>query len=153
MGKEIERKFLVKNQDYKKHAKRKINICQTYLSVSPDSVVRLRLADQTAYLTIKSRTRGCERGEWEYPIPPDDAREMMQTCSCSPVISKTRYIAGRWEIDEFHDSLEGLTVAEIELSHAGEEFELPDFIGREVTGDPRYYNSVLSAEAKLPPTE
>lgn len=153
MGKEIERKFLVKNQDYKKHATRKIDISQTYLSVSPDSVVRLRVTGETAYLTIKNRTHGCERNEWEYSIPADDAREMMTSCACSPVIAKTRYIVGRWEIDEFHGALAGLTVAEIELSRSDEEFELPDFIGREVTGDSRYYNSVLAAEAKLPPTE
>ena len=153
MGKEIERKFLVKDNSYKKYVKRKMDMSQTYLSASPDSVVRLRLAGASAYLTIKSRTHGCERGEWEYPIPPDEASEIMTSCSCTPVISKTRYIVGRWEIDEFHGSLEGLTVAEIELDHAGEDFELPDFIGREVTGDPRYYNSMLSVEAKLPPTE
>ncbi len=153
MGKEIERKFLVKNQDYKKHAKRKLDISQTYLSVSPDSVVRLRVTDETAYLTIKNRTHGCERNEWEYPIPAADAREMMVSCACSPVISKTRYLVGRWEIDEFHGALSGLTVAEIELSCPDEEFEIPDFIGREVTGDSRYYNSVLAAEAKLPPIE
>lgn len=151
MGKEIERKFLVKDESYKKRASRVIEIRQAYLSTSPDSVVRIRVCGPTAFLTIKSRTHGCERGEWEYPVPVSDAIEIMDTCSCSPVISKTRYIVGRWEIDEFHGSLTGLTVAEIELEDADESFERPSFLGREVTGDPRYYNSVLTSSGELPP--
>ena len=106
-----------------------------------------------AFLTVKSRTHGCERGEWEYPIPVSDAIEIMDACSCSAMISKTRYIVGRWEVDEFHGRLSGLTVAEIELQNAEEHFEKPAFLGREVTGDIRYYNSALTSCEELPPTQ
>lgn len=151
MAKEIERKFLVRNDSYKKCANRQIEIQQTYLSVSAEAVVRLRIAGDTAYLTVKSKNHGCQRGEWEYSIPVAEAREMMAECACSPLITKTRYIAGRWEIDEFHGSLQGLTVAEIELSDPDEPFVIPDYIGKEVTGDTRYYNSSLSENGEIPP--
>ena len=153
MSKEIERKFIVKDESYKKRASRVIEIRQAYLSTSPDSVVRIRVSGPMAFLTVKSRTHGCERGEWEYPIPVSDAIEIMDACSCSAMISKTRYIVGRWEVDEFHGRLSGLTVAEIELQNAEEHFEKPAFLGREVTGDIRYYNSALTSCEELPPTQ
>ncbi len=151
MAKEIERKFLVKSDSYRKSADSIHQIIQTYLSVSPESTVRIRILDEQAFITVKSKNQGATRNEWEYPIPSDDAREMIAACACSPVIEKTRYRAGRWEIDEFHGTLAPLVVAEIELTDADEPIEVPDFIGREVTGDVRYYNSVLASTGELPP--
>ncbi len=131
-------------------ADRSRHIIQTYLSPDPDATVRLRITDDEAYLTVKGRNSGAERDEWEYHIPERDAREMMERCRHTPVIDKTRYHVGRWEVDEYHGSLAGLVVAEIELGSADEEIELPPFIGREVTGDARYYNSVLALSGVIP---
>lgn len=152
MGKEIERKFLVNDESYKPLASKSCHIMQGYLSVNPDSTVRVRIKDNDAYITVKTRNRGAVRNEWEYPIPIEDAREMLAEATVTPVIDKVRHIVGRWEIDEFHGALEGLTVAEIELTSESEPFEIPSFIGREVTGDCRYYNSSLTQASELPPT-
>lgn len=150
MAKEIERKFLVKDSAYRAIATTKYHIVQGYLNADPDATVRIRISDRQAFITVKSRNRGAERHEWEYPIPVGDAHQMLSLCRVSGVIDKTRYIveasAGlRWEIDEFHGKLQGLVVAEIELPQADMAFELPDFVGREVTDDPRYYNSSLAS--------
>lgn len=152
MGKEIERKFLVMDDGYKNRATSVASISQGYLSTDPDRTVRVRIADDRGYLTIKSRNVGISRGEWEYEIPVKDARQLIALCPTLQVVTKKRYRVGRWEIDEFEGKLKGLTVAEIELSSEQEEFELPPFIGREVSGDPRYYNSSL-ASASEPPVE
>jgi CYTH domain-containing protein len=97
---------------------------------------------------VKGLNSGAVRDEWEYSIPLSDAQEMLQRCSTGKVIDKTRFIvkSGKhcWEIDEFHGDLQSLTIAEIELSDSDEAFDKPDFIGKEVTGDIRYYNSTLS---------
>lgn len=150
MAKEIERKFLVTSTDYRNMAQSRHVIRQAYLSTSPDCTVRLRTLDNSAFITVKSRNHGASRHEWEYRIPIDDALEMMHCCVISPVIEKTRFRVGRWEVDEFYGRLQGLTVAEIELDDENEPIEFPPFIGREVTGDTRYYNSSLALAGEVP---
>ena len=149
MAKEIERKFLVNDMSFLSHAVSKYEIAQGYLSTDPDATVRVRLSDKQAWLTVKSRNHGAVRGEWEYPVPLQEAAEMLAACCGSRKIEKTRYIvdAGnglKWEVDVFHGRHEGLVMAEIELPEADTPFSRPAFIGREVTDDPAYYNSVLS---------
>ena len=150
MAKEIERKFLVTDTSYRGLSDSSVRIKQAYLSTSPDSTVRLRIAGQKAFITVKSRNHGATRNEWEYEIPVEDVEQMMLTCAASPIIEKVRYRVGRWEVNEFHGHLEGLVVAEIELESEGETFDKPTFIGPEVTGDPRYYNSSLSQASSAP---
>lgn len=146
MAKEIERTFLVCDDSFKRMASRKVNIKQGYLSRDPDRTVRVRIADQKGFLTVKGRNNGCERLEFEYEIPLHDAEQMMFLCP-GRVIDKTRYIIPFegyvWEVDEYHNDLAGLVVCEVELPKASAVFDLPPFAGREVTGDPAYYNSQL----------
>lgn len=146
MGTEIERKYLVKNDDYKRMASVAQEIRQGYLQREPERVVRIRVKDTLGYITIKGITTGCTRKEFEYEIPLIDANEMLEMC-IPPVISKTRYLVpfhGRnWEVDEFHGDREVLVVAEIEMECEDAPLDLPPFIGKEVTGDPQYYNSNL----------
>lgn len=147
MATETERKFLVKG-DYKKFAVKAINIIQGYLIVDPAKTIRVRITDDEAFLTIKSprKDRVLSRGEWEFRIPVNDAVDLLEISLPGRVI-KTRYIipAGdfKYEVDEFHDKNEGLVVAEIELRSEEDVFEKPDWLGEEVTGDPRYYSSML----------
>lgn len=150
MAIEIERKFLVKDSGYMAVADSAVNIRQAYLSTDPRATVCLRIAGDRAFITVKSLNHGAARGEWEYEIPSTDAMEMMERCAVSPVIVKTRYRCGRWEIDRFGGSFNGLTVAEIELTDENEKIDLPAWIGREVTGDARYYNSSLSLTGQIP---
>lgn len=150
MAKEIERKFLVLDSSYRDLAVRKIDMMQGYLSVDPDATVRVRIAGEQAFLTVKSRNCGASRNEWEYQVPVSEAREMLHNCCKSRLIEKTRYVIPAennlfWEIDEFHDALEGLVVAEIEIPAEDYAITLPDFIGEEVTDNPKYYNSSLAA--------
>lgn len=150
MSKEIERKFLVRSSEYRDLATQKKEMMQGYLSLDPDATVRVRIVDEEAFITVKSRNKGAVRNEWEYSIPVDEGTEMLKTCCKSRLIEKTRYIveAGdglKWEIDEFHGSLDGLVVAEIELPEEDYPVILPEFVGKEVTGDPRYYNSSLAS--------
>lgn len=149
MAKEIERKFLVKPgwRDYVDGPG--TEICQAYLSTDPKATVRVRVAGGNAWLTVKGITRGISRDEWEYAVPVADARDMISRCAVRS-LSKTRYRSGRWEIDEFHGALDGLVVAEIELEWAGEDMELPAWIGPEVSGDPRYFNSALAEADGIP---
>ena len=148
MAKEIERKYLVTSLDYRDMASRVRHITQAYLCTDPQSTVRVRIIDDRGKLTVKGITRGATRDEWEFDIPADDARDMIAACARSKIIDKDRYIVNFgghcWEVDEFHGEHEGLVVAEIELGDESERFELPGFIGREVTGDARYYNSSLA---------
>lgn len=142
---EIERKFLVINNKYQ-NAK-SVRIRQGYVCSSDNRVVRVRVKGEKGYLTLKNATVGFARNEYEYEIPVADAIEMLETMCRKPIIDKTRYLynhAGhRWEVDEFHGTHEGLVVAEIELEHVNDTFEKPDFVGEEVTGNPKYYNSNL----------
>lgn len=149
MGKEIERKFLVANDCWKNHIERKYNFLQAYISHRREGIVRLRICDNKAYLTIKGITIGIERHEWEYEIPITDALEMLHNNICEgDYLEKTRYIVKyegyTWEIDEFHGKLEGLVLAEIELNCSQDCPPLPLFIGEEVSGNPKYFNSVLN---------
>ena len=149
MALEIERKFLVKGSDFKAFAEKTIYIEQGYLTTESDCVVRIRIADEKAVLTIKDRNKNnsIARNEWEYDIPLEDAREMMKMCS-SITIYKTRYLVpvGKhvFEIDVFHGENEGLIVAEVELMAEDEFFDCPDWIGEEVTTKESYSNAYLA---------
>lgn len=147
MAKEIERKFLVKNTSYRDMASGRRHIEQAYLSRDPRATVRVRIIDGEARLTVKGLNDGAIRDEWEYAVPVEDARDMTERCATGRVIVKTRYIVPfgglTWEVDEFEGSLAGLTVAEVELPSADAEVTMPPFVGEEVTGDARYYNSSL----------
>lgn len=153
MAKEIERKFLVTDRGALPLNMPHKDIRQAYLNVSPDATVRLRVAGNRAFITVKNRNKGAERDEWEYEIPKSDAADIMDRCECTGEIAKTRYVDGRWEIDVFHGRHEGLIMAEIEMTNPDEPVTLPPYIGREVTDDPRYYNSSLATAEDLPPFE
>jgi adenylate cyclase len=148
MATETERKFLVKGE-FMHLAVREINIIQAYLLRDTDKTVRLRVADNEGFLTIKSRIRpdSITRNEWEFPVSLSDVKEIMSTCLPGRII-KTRYLipSGKhiFEVDVFHDKNEGLIIAEIELSSEDELFEKPDWLGEEVTGKPEYYSSNLA---------
>lgn len=154
MAQEIERKFLVSGE-YKSMATEHIRITQGYISSAHGRTVRVRMAGKKAFLTIKgaSNDAGTSRFEWEKPIEPDDARELMKLCEPG-MIDKIRHIVPygghRFEVDEFFGENEGLVVAEVELTSEDEAFERPPFLDKEVTGDRRYYNSSLT---KLPFTK
>jgi adenylate cyclase len=147
MATETERKFLVKGE-FRHLVVKEISITQSYLSIEPDKTIRLRIADDKAFLTIKTRISGKSfaRSEWEFSIPLSDANDMMHICLPGKIV-KTRYLvpSGKhtFEIDVFHDKNEGLLIAEIELSSEDEQFEKPVWLGEEVTGNPAYYNSNL----------
>lgn len=147
MGQEIERKFLVRGE-YKSQAYASSRIVQGYICSARGRTVRVRIRDAKGYLTIKgaSDAAGMSRYEWEREIPLAEAEELMKLCEPG-VIDKTRYLvrSGRhvFEVDEFYGDNQGLVVAEVELASETEPFEKPAFIGREVTGDVRYYNSQL----------
>ncbi len=151
MAKEIERKFLVTDNSYRCMALRVREMAQGYICREPESTVRVRLADGVGYLTVKTRNRGAVRDEWEFEISAEAALEMLAGV-CGQLIEKTRYVVPAadglfWEVDEFHGRLEGLVVAEIELPTEDTPFEQPRFVGDEVTGNPRYYNSNLAVQA------
>lgn len=147
---EIERKFLVKGS-FKEAAFNAVDMAQGYLSAGGGCTVRVRLAGEEAFLTIKgpSADGGLSRYEWEKEIPVDEARELLALCP-GGIIDKTRYYVRNadgvhtWEVDEFHGDNEGLTVAEVELRTPDDSFDIPGWIGEEVTGDRRYYNTYLS---------
>ena len=147
MGREIERKFLVRGE-YKSQAYAQSRIVQGYICSARGRTVRVRIRDAKGYLTIKGAAdaAGLSRYEWEKEIPLIEAQELMKLCEPG-VIDKTRYLVrcGKhiFEVDEFYGDNEGLVVAEVELASVDEDFEKPDFIGEEVTGDVRYYNSQL----------
>ena len=148
MAQEIERKFLVTNDTYKQSAVSHQRIIQGYISREKTGTVRIRIADDKAYLTIKGKPAAGHfaRYEWEKEIDVNEAKELLKLCQ-GTIIDKTRWIVPatekelKWEIDEFHGKHEGLVLAEIELESEEQEFAKPDFIGQEVTHDPRYYNA------------
>ena len=145
MALEIERKFLVTG-DFKSQAYSSSRITQGYILSAGGKTVRIRIRDDKGYITIKGPSKGFSRYEWEKEIALDEAQQLMELCE-RPLIDKTRYLikSGRhvFEVDEFYGDNEGLIMAEVELESEGEEFEKPDFIGKEVTGDKRYYNGHL----------
>ena len=148
MGVEIERKYLIRMDHWQKINKGKgIYYRQGYISTDPEKTIRVRISDKSAFLAIKGISRGARRLEFEYEIPIIDAKELLNEFSVSTV-SKIRYeieYKGKlWEVDEFLEDNEGLIVAEIELDTENESFELPGWVGDEVTDDEKYYNSNLS---------
>ena len=150
MAQEIERKFLV-DADFKKEAYDAIRITQGYLSSMPQRVVRVRVKGEKGYLTIKGEAdaSGVSRFEWEKEISLQEAQSLLQLAEPG-IIDKTRYLIKNtdgkhiWEVDEFHGENEGLVIAEIELSTENDPFDKPEWLGKEVTGDKRYYNAYLS---------
>lgn len=148
MSTETERKFLVKSE-FRHLAVKKIEIIQSYLVIDLDKTIRLRIADDKAFLTVKSRPKknSITRNEWEVKIPLSDAEEMMRICIPGRIV-KTRYLvpSGKhtFEVDVFHEKNEGLTIAEIELTSDDEYFDKPAWLGEEVTGMPQYYNANLA---------
>lgn len=147
MGKEIERKYLVKAGAWTPQGPG-THFKQGYLNSQKERVVRVRIEGTTARLTIKGITTGATRAEFEYPLPLGDAEVLLDQLCERPLIDKHRHVeeyAGRrWEIDVFHGDNEGLVVAEVELASEGDHVELPPWAGEEVTHDPRYFNSNLS---------
>ena len=145
MGKEIERKFLITGDGWRSGQASLLR--QGYLSTDKHRTVRVRVSGESAFLTIKGLTRGATRREFEYPIPVDDANEMLDEVCKPPLIEKRRYVVRRdgvtWEIDEFLGENEGLVVAEVELQDEDQTFGRPEWLGEEVTQDPRYYNANL----------
>ncbi len=148
MAKEIERKFLVRGEDWRAMA-RGTRYRQGYLSTVKERTVRVRTIDDKGFLTIKGVSVGATRSEYEYEIPAADADEMLDDLCEKPIIEKDRYKipAGdvTWEVDEFFGVNDGLIVAEVELLSEDQSFPKPDWIGDEVTGDPRYFNANLIA--------
>lgn len=143
---EIERKFLVTSGRWRAGA-RASAIRQGYLCLGESATVRIRIADATAFITVKGRTEGISRAEYEYSIPVPDAEAMLETLCARRIIEKTRYAvehAGKlWTVDVFEGDNDGLVMAEVELSGPDEVVHLPDWVGQEVTSDPRYRNSAL----------
>jgi adenylate cyclase len=146
MGQEIERKFLLAGDGWHGLAEG-IEYRQGYLCANKERSVRIRIAGNQGFLTIKGATVGAVRSEYEYEIPLADARSMLESLCPQPQIEKKRYTIPyrgfTWEIDEFFGLNAGLIVAEIELETEDQTFDRPEWIGKEVTGDPRYYNAAL----------
>lgn len=148
MSQEIERKFLVKDMSYKEIAFSSSRIIQGYICSERGRTVRVRIRNEKGFLTIKgaSTDNGLSRYEWEHEIPLNEAQELMKLCQPG-MIDKTRYLVrfGKhiFEVDEFYGDNDGLVVAEVELNAIDEDYEIPPFLGEEVTGQVRYYNSFL----------
>ncbi|RMH79261.1 MAG: CYTH domain-containing protein [Calditrichaeota bacterium] len=144
MGKEIERKFLVTSDAWRPLVVQQRRYLQGYLSLDEKRVVRVRLIDNAAVLSIKGIITPAQRWEFEYPIPVEDAQTLLTHLCHQPLIRKIRYLVPfggmRWEIDEFQGENEGLIIAEVELSREGQSILLPEWVGQEVTEDPRYLN-------------
>ncbi len=147
MSEEIERKFLIINDNWKKLPLKSSDYIQGYLSTNEKCSIRVRIAGDNATLNVKSATLGIYRSEYDYPIPLEDAREMLDKLCIHPLIEKTRYKIyldkHTWEIDVFSGENDGLIVAEVELESVDEDFVKPDWVGEEVSDDPRYYNVCL----------
>ena len=147
MAQEIERKFRVANDDWRAMATSSSSLKQGYLSSSAEATVRVRLEDNLGTLTIKSKTKGITRNEFEYAIPAQEAKELLMLCK-GPLIEKIRYRIPQenhtWEIDVFEGDNDGLIIAEIELTSDEDYFAKPQWLGEEVSGDSRYYNSNLA---------
>ncbi|MCC5857369.1 MAG: CYTH domain-containing protein [Ectothiorhodospiraceae bacterium] len=147
MAAEIERKFLVTSDNWRSSVQRSLPMRQGYLAGGQTSSVRIRVSGDRAWLNIKGATLGVRRREYEYSIPVDEAREMLDHLCQGPLIEKVRHevrVGGHlWEVDEFLGDNAGLIVAEVELDSEDEAFDTPDWAGEEVSHDPRYYNVSL----------
>ncbi len=146
MGIEIERKFLLKNEEWRLEVSSKTIIKQGYLNSDKERTVRIRVRNDKGFLTIKGENTNATRQEYEYEIPVPDAESLLLLCQ-KPIIEKVRYLVPRggktWEIDDFGGDNLGLILAEIELESEEEQIEIPSWIGTEVTHDTRYFNSSL----------
>lgn len=146
MATEIERKFLVTGIEWRRPDA--LHYSQGYLNRDRERTVRIRLAGEQAFLTVKGLTRGAWRSEFEYPIPVADAEQLLKLCD-GPVVRKLRHVVMhhglKWEVDEFLDENAGLVVAEVELECEDQPFDQPGWLGQEVTEDPRYFNANLAA--------
>ncbi len=146
MGTEIERKFLVKSDTFSKQNGSEYK--QGYLNTDAARTVRVRVAGAKAFITVKGKNTGASRAEFEYEVPVADANDMLKLCEA--LIEKTRYIIVHegmtWEVDVFHGDNKGLIMAEIELENEEQVFAKPEWLGKEVTGDARYYNSNLASK-------
>ena len=147
MAIEIERKFLLKNETWRQQADDGKDYIQGYLLGSKQASVRIRIEGNKAFINIKSATLGIRRQEYEYAIPVNDAKELLNNLCEQPLIEKTRYLIKEydlcWEIDVFKGQNQGLVVAEVELSSEQQSFHKPAWLGEEVSDDPRYYNVSL----------
>lgn len=147
MNNEIERKFLLKNADWKKFADVGVSIKQGYLNSSQELTTRIRTKGNQGFITIKGKTEGISRAEFEYKIPLEDALNLLKLCQNS-IIEKTRFEVKIdtkvWEIDVFEGENQGLIVAEIELSSETETFEKPEWLGEEVSFENKYFNACLA---------
>lgn len=150
MGVEVERKFLVSHDSWRQDVERSVALTQGYFRAQ-DATIRVRVADDVAFLTIKGKTVGVTRGEWEVELPTSDAEELLAAFCGDRVIEKTRHFlhhAGyEWVVDEFAGRHAGLVLAEIELDDPDEVFDHPVWLGREVSHDASYYNSALASLA------
>lgn len=150
MAQEIEKKFLVKCDCFKNEAFKQTRITQGYLSSVPERTVRVRVKGDKGYITIKGigNQSGAARFEWEKEIPVEEVQSLLELAEPG-VIDKTRFLVNNtdgkhtWEVDEFYGDNDGLTVAEVELEDENEPFDKPEWLGEEVTGDPKYFNSML----------
>ena len=149
MAIEIERKFLVKNNQWRQNAIGH-RIIQGYLPTQKNIAIRVRIAKEKAQINIKSKLSDIKRNEFEYPVPLNDAYEILNQLCVKPVIEKIRYVINyngfKWEIDEFFGENEGLIIAELELTDIKQSFPKPDWLGKEVSGDDRYLNVMLVKE-------
>lgn len=148
MAVEIERKFLVAGDGWRDRVEGETRLVQGYLNEDARTTVRVRIRGETAWLTLKGATQGISRLEFEYPIPVADAETLLRELAVSPLIEKTRYRVRHgghlWELDVFADANAGLMLAELELTTVDEAFERPDWLGAEVSDDPRYFNANLA---------
>ena len=146
MAKEIERKYLVTSTEWKSLSEKKL-YRQGYLAINNGGVVRVRTVSDKGYLTIKSQRNNLTRDEFEYEIPFEDAEYMLENLCIKPLVEKYRtkinYNGMVWEVDDFIGENEGLVIAEIELEYENQQIDLPNWLGVEVTNDPKYYNSNL----------
>ena len=150
MAYEIERKFLIKDDSWKTGLTEADSsfIQQAYLSVYPEPTVRVRIKDSQAFLTLKGKSMGITRSEYEYKIPVEDALELIKLAVSSVIIKRRyeiKYQDKLWELDEFFGENEGLLIAEIELEKENEKFDCPEWVGEDVSLDSRYTNSFLAA--------
>lgn len=150
MGVEVERKFLVEGESWRAEVTQSTRIVQGYLTDTGPAVVRVRVRDDRAYLTIKGSSNGISRSEFEYEIPVEDALDMLGELATGPVIDKVRHLVPvgghTWEVDVFNGDNAPLVMAEVELDSPGEAFERPAWVGLEVSDDQRYYNVNLARD-------
>jgi adenylate cyclase len=148
MATEIERKFLVTTDTWRDAVVSETRMIQGYLADNPNATVRVRVAGEQAFLTVKGRMRGVTRSEYEYPIPPADAEAMLEELAISAPVEKLRYKVRcgehLWDLDVFSGDNEGLVMAEVELASEDDAFQMPEWAGSEVTADKRYYNVNLA---------